>query len=273
MHSLPTRRAVLRDGAAGMALAATGGLRPARAAQADPVLAAVALMAAYPDVIVDYVAQHLVLASGRRIPIDDGHDKTFEQRLETTDPQDMFYDLYPHGAAPSPPARNFDPGRYRTDDLFREIYGGSQAEVASQLATVEWLANTRPARLQVHSKYGIADRLSRISMRLEALGPDFLPYLETPGGTFNWRPIAGTNRMSAHSYAIAIDINTGFADYWRWAGGGPDPSEYRNRIPMEIVDIFEAEDFIWGGRWYHYDTMHFEYRPELRHYQELLSAQ
>ncbi|MDD5211432.1 MAG: M15 family metallopeptidase, partial [Sulfuricurvum sp.] len=21
--------------------------------------------------------------------------------------------------------------------------------------------------------------------------------------------------------------------------------------------------FIWGGRWYHYDTMHFEYRPEL----------
>ena len=25
----------------------------------------------------------------------------------------------------------------------------------------------------------------------------------------------------------------------------------------------EAEGFIWGGRWYHYDTMHFEYRPEL----------
>jgi D-alanyl-D-alanine carboxypeptidase len=21
--------------------------------------------------------------------------------------------------------------------------------------------------------------------------------------------------------------------------------------------------FIWGGKWYHYDTMHFEYRPEL----------
>jgi len=21
--------------------------------------------------------------------------------------------------------------------------------------------------------------------------------------------------------------------------------------------------FIWRGRWYHYDTMHFEYRPEL----------
>ena len=38
---------------------------------------------------------------------------------------------------------------------------------------------------------------------------------------------------------------------------------WRNRFPQAIVDAFEAEGFIWGGRWYHYDTMHFEYRPEL----------
>jgi hypothetical protein len=29
------------------------------------------------------------------------------------------------------------------------------------------------------------------------------------------------------------------------------------------VEIFEKHGFIWGGRWYHYDTMHFEYRPEI----------
>ena len=34
-------------------------------------------------------------------------------------------------------------------------------------------------------------------------------------------------------------------------------------MPQKIVDAFEAEGFVWGGRWYHYDTMHFEYRPEL----------
>jgi hypothetical protein len=34
-------------------------------------------------------------------------------------------------------------------------------------------------------------------------------------------------------------------------------------MPQEIVDIFERHGFIWGGKWYHYDTMHFEYRPEL----------
>jgi hypothetical protein len=38
---------------------------------------------------------------------------------------------------------------------------------------------------------------------------------------------------------------------------------HRNRIPFEVVEPFEAEGFIWGGKWYHYDTMHFEYRPEL----------
>lgn len=26
---------------------------------------------------------------------------------------------------------------------------------------------------------------------------------------------------------------------------------------------FERHGFIWGAKWYHYDSMHFEYRPEL----------
>ena len=34
-------------------------------------------------------------------------------------------------------------------------------------------------------------------------------------------------------------------------------------MPRAIVDAFERHGFVWGGRWYHYDTMHFEYRPEL----------
>jgi HSP20 family protein len=38
---------------------------------------------------------------------------------------------------------------------------------------------------------------------------------------------------------------------------------YRNRMPQEIVSIFERQGFIWGGKWNHFDTMHFEYRPEL----------
>ncbi|MES0403835.1 MAG: M15 family metallopeptidase, partial [Hyphomicrobium sp.] len=53
-------------------------------------------------------------------------------------------------------------------------------------------------------------------------------------------------------------------DYWRQAKPGTDGTyAYKNKIPMEIVRIFEKHGFIWGGKWHHYDTMHFEYRPEL----------
>jgi D-alanyl-D-alanine carboxypeptidase len=38
---------------------------------------------------------------------------------------------------------------------------------------------------------------------------------------------------------------------------------HRNRLPFDIVQIFEKHGFIWGGKWGHFDTMHFEYRPEL----------
>jgi hypothetical protein len=51
--------------------------------------------------------------------------------------------------------------------------------------------------------------------------------------------------------------------YWLWNEpvGGRIPN--RNKVPFEIVSIFEKHGFIWGGKWHHFDTMHFEYRPEL----------
>lgn len=33
---------------------------------------------------------------------------------------------------------------------------------------------------------------------------------------------------------------------------------------MPVVEAFEREGFVWGGRWNQFDTFHFEYRPEYR---------
>ena len=66
-----------------------------------------------------------------------------------------------------------------------------------------------------------------------------------------------------HSWGAAIDINAAHADYWLWHGSVVTDGAPVNRIPLEIVAIFERHGFIWGGKWSHYDTMHFEYRPEL----------
>ena len=64
------------------------------------------------------------------------------------------------------------------------------------------------------------------------------------------------------TYQAAIDLDTRYSECWRWAakeGAGPI---WRNQIPVEIVRVFEKNGFIWRGYWYHFDTMHFEYRPE-----------
>ena len=65
-----------------------------------------------------------------------------------------------------------------------------------------------------------------------------------------------------HAWAIAIDLDTTRSHYWR-NERQDEPLVWKNSYPQAIVDAFEAEGFIWGGRWYHFDTMHFEYRPEL----------
>ncbi|MBK8662368.1 MAG: M15 family metallopeptidase [Ignavibacteriales bacterium] len=73
-----------------------------------------------------------------------------------------------------------------------------------------------------------------------------------------------TKSLSAHSFAIAIDINVSQSDYWRsYNKEKTDQSSFGTASLLEIVHIFEKHGWIWGGRWYHYDTMHFEYRPEI----------
>jgi hypothetical protein len=33
--------------------------------------------------------------------------------------------------------------------------------------------------------------------------------------------------------------------------------------PVSVIAAFEHEGFVWGGKWLFFDTMHFEYRPEI----------
>ncbi|WP_258031807.1 M15 family metallopeptidase [Campylobacter concisus] len=86
--------------------------------------------------------------------------------------------------------------------------------------------------------------------------PNLLEYRKDPGGTIKWRIIAGTNRLSAHSYCIAIDINVKKSHYWKWSKG------YQNLIPEKNVRVVEKHKFVWGGRCKHFDMIHFEHCPE-----------
>jgi len=85
---------------------------------------------------------------------------------------------------------------------------------------------------------------------------------------WNWRNVAGSAARSNHSYGIAIDILPkslgGKATYWQWTENWWNvPYERRYHPPDAVVKAFESYGFIWGGKWTYYDTMHFEYRPDV----------
>ena len=143
------------------------------------------------------------------------------------------------------------------------MYGSSAKEVESHLTTIPWLPNSAHTFVRITTINGVDRQLAAVSAELDQLPPQEKKYVLKTGGTFNWRSIAGSDQLSAHSFGIAIDIDPTYSDYWRWNGGRGSFIPYRNRIPHRIVEIFERHGFIWGGKWYHYDTMHFEYRPEL----------
>jgi peptidoglycan LD-endopeptidase CwlK len=184
----------------------------------------------------------LVLCSGQRMPL--------------LDVAPMFAEAYPSELSGEPTT---DPGRTRHEPFFRALYGADKAAVRSSLTTVVWMPRTVGRKLQVTSHNGVAAQLQKVSDELDRLPPGIRRIVADTSGTFVWRKIRGTDRLSMHSFAIAIDVGVPNADFWRWR------KTYRNRMPLEVVAIFEKHGFIWGGKWLHFDTMHFEYRPELLH--------
>ena len=243
-------------------------LLPAAAATAGELSegARTRLLTAYPEHLERIEDGKLVWRDGTRMPLDDGKGtKSFDDWLEDPDIEDMLAVPYPAGAPADPPAKDVDPGRARNAAFFNKIYGDCRrGEVDRNLTTVVWLPNKTGQRLRVNKVNGVARAFEAVSRELDELPDRFDVFLFPSAGTYNCRTIAGTDRLSAHGHAIAIDIALKHADYWRNAKPGKDGAyAYKNEIPLEIVRIFERHGFIWGGRWHHYDTMHFEYRPEL----------
>jgi hypothetical protein len=165
----------------------------------------------------------------------------------------------------------FDPGRIRNNRLFAELYFEQEAEVSRTLVPVS-LDGLSGGSYMVTSHRNVDCQLEAVLDTLRQSQTDFSPYFEGNGGGFNWRRIAGTERLSAHSYGIAVDLNASLGGYWIWAGEREgEVGEFSNGIPEELVRAFERYGFIWGGKWHHYDGMHFEYRPELILYSRILS--
>lgn len=239
---------------------------PAEEKPTDLKLAA--LLTAYPDCIKGFKNGKLQMSDGTEIVFDDGKKKSFVEMLDYGDPEDQFFVAYDSKALP--PAYQADAGRSRCDAMFKSMYGKSAAQVRTKMETVNWFGQ----KLQFSKVNGASAALRAVAADL-AKEKDLAPYLKS-AGTFYWRAVRGAKRMSAHSYGIAIDVGVPKSDYWLWknpSAGENGKIKYVNRMPRKLVEIFERHGFIWGGAWYHYDTMHFEYRPEILEYAKLVRNQ
>jgi D-alanyl-D-alanine carboxypeptidase len=244
-------------------------------AQDDQVrLALDNLVAAYPDALAGHDGKVLRWRDGTVMPVSDGTEsKTFPELLRHASIIDQFRIPYPRGPLDKPPAVDADPGRFRNTAFFTKMYGDCQmGQVTPRLASLAWLPKTLANKtlanetwgksIRITSLNGVDEHLRAVSAEIDAL-PEKIKRAAYPiAGTYDCRAVADTGQPSPHSYGIAIDLNTAFSDYWYWRPHG-GPILYRNRMPEEIVTIFEKHGFIWGGKWNHFDTMHFEFRPEL----------
>jgi hypothetical protein len=160
----------------------------------------------------------------------------------------------------------------RHEGFLADLYqAATRGQTEARIVTVELMG----FQVRVHEQ--IATPLEEVNRDLELLiatDPGvqrFAAGLKGLAG-YNWREIAGTRSRSYHSYGIAVDLAPksfgGRHTYWRWALPQTEefyaiPYERRWMVPQQIVEIFEKRGFIWGGKWFFFDTMHFEYRPEL----------
>jgi len=213
------------------------------------------LARAYPEAVARIDGNAIVFRDGTRMNagISDP-SKPLAVLLRDATIRDQFRFDYPAGAAILAPPKDFDPGRFRNQAFFTKLYGDCR-RTKIDLVPVRW---TGGGTVMFARANGAAEHLREVAADLEKLPADIRRAADRIAGTYDCRGVADTGRLSMHAYGAAIDLDLRYSDYWLWEKGG-----WRNRMPKDIVDAFERHGFIWGGRWYHYDTMHFEYRPEL----------
>jgi D-alanyl-D-alanine carboxypeptidase len=216
------------------------------------------LMKVYPNQIIGFKDNQLIFNDNSTLVYDDFKKKTNQELIDNPDVEDQFFYSYKLGNIN-------DAGRIRNEVFFKKIYGNSKQEIEKKLVEIVWCPKLVNQKIKITTINGIDKIVKKLSSELDN-HPEFATYLQNIAGTFNWRKIAGTNRLSMHSFGMTIDINTKYSNYWQWDCKCKNEDlrlTYKNKIPKKLVRIFEKYGFIWGGNWQHYDTMHFEYRPEL----------
>ncbi|DAB37995.1 MAG: hypothetical protein A2023_03565 [Sulfuricurvum sp. GWF2_44_89] len=218
----------------------------------------------YSDLIASADENGLILKDGTPLPYRTETPKTsWSEKIDNADLATQLIQRYDVGGSQTPPPYLFSPGRLRYQPFFQALYGKDKKEIEKNLVTIAWPTLKGSVKLPVNKVGGVDKKLTAIGQEISKLPKADRIWAEG-ATTYAYRVIKDTDRLSMHSFGIAIDLAPAKTQYWKdEAASETAKIGYKNTMPLSIVRIFEKHGFIWGGRWYHYDTMHFEYRPEL----------
>ena len=249
-------------------------------AQADPRVRA--FVDAYGPLIdsVTYGDDDVVFALGSRpIHFQDGR-MLGEGRLDLVrDCDPIFYD-YSLDPLTEPPPLSTEGSPVYCTDVLESLWGRTEAQIRLHGRSTTFLDH------RMFLNDFVIDALATVEGDiLEAAADDVsvATWIDELSITYSFidRGIAGSSPRSHHSWGMALDLvpNSygGRHVYWRWSrvlvgeGWHRIPLERRWSPPVAVIEIFERHGFVWGGKWSHFDDVHFEYRPEILLYNRLIS--
>ena len=159
---------------------------------------------------------------------------------------------YPWGAGGRNPEPGFNPGLAQNRALLRELYGATPELVRKSCAEVSFLGR----KVLFNQRQGAAEALKRVEKRLLthlAAHPADRRYFNAPlGETLAASPAA--------AFGVGLWLDISQVPLRENNPTAAVVERFRRDFPQGIVDAFEAEGFIWGGKWHDYEFGYFEYQ-------------
>lgn len=207
--------------------------------------------------------------AGGPVHFQDGRMLSEENLAAARDFDPIFYP-YPLQPLDAPPPAESQPTYSR--DFLRHLFGATEEEIREHGVSAEFLN-----RRVFVNKYCL-EALKAVEADIRALAREDAAVAAWVRDikiaySFIDKEIAGTRGRSHHAWGMAIDLipssYRGKHVYWRWSrvfnreSWSGIPVEERWSPPEAVIQAFESHGFVWGGKWSRFDTIHFEYRPEI----------
>lgn len=113
------------------------------------------------------------------------------------------------------------------------------------------LVLTQVGPIQVNMLQPAVDSLKRVFAAIKRADPDLYARINTAGSLCVRRIRGSQNRLSTHSYGLAVDLNVD--------GKLDNFTDGKTQLGLIIMaDFFHAEGWVWGAGFSREDSMHFE---------------